>query len=81
MIQDHHEMAVRSCHNTRDVTDAVGDDISIFVVRGGPCDGREWNVVVNGIGHISDDMAASDNNHIMTLDHKAAYLNANLWDV
>lgn len=26
-------------------------------------------------------MAAPDINHIMTLDHKAAYLNANLWDL
>lgn len=41
MIQGHDLMAVRSCHNMIYITDAVGDDISIFVVVGGPCDGRE----------------------------------------
>lgn len=41
VINRHLVMAVRSCHNVVYITHTVGDDVSIFVVLGGPCDGRE----------------------------------------
>jgi hypothetical protein len=41
MVNCHFVMAVRSCHNVVHIAYTVGEDVSIFVMVGGPCDGRE----------------------------------------